>query len=206
MEEESLAQTYKDEGNLAFKSGKYTDAVEHYTKAIAYLKEKTFYTNRALAFIKLCKYQKAAKDCEEAIKIDKGFAKAYLRLAECQMATGLLKEAVDTLNKGIDEMQQNQELREMHSVAKNQLIYKEDLDIAWEKKDWETVIRKIDCLLEKCVYDRSLVVKQMEAYNYNGENKKANEVLEKWKIEFGIYPEFKWAIGLTLLYRGEGRE
>lgn len=202
MEEENLAQTYKEEGNKAYKEERYSEAVEHYTKAISQAKDKTFYTNRALAFMKLKKFQKAAKDCEEAIKLDKTFAKAYIRHAECLMATGALKEALDSLNKAIEENGNNKEIRDTHGTVKNQLVYKEDLDAAWSKKDWETVLRKVECLLEKCIYDRNLVVKQLEACNYHGDIKKANEVLDKWKVEFGAYADFKWAFGLTQLYQG----
>jgi tetratricopeptide (TPR) repeat protein len=49
--------------------GDYQKAMECYTFALDYVKDnKTIYTNRALAFIKLKKYTKAIKDCDKVIE------------------------------------------------------------------------------------------------------------------------------------------
>lgn len=50
------------------KEGDYQKAMECYTLALEHIKDmKAIYTNRALAFIKLKKYAKAIKDCDNVI-------------------------------------------------------------------------------------------------------------------------------------------
>ena len=50
MEEENIANSYKDKGNTEFKNGNYTQAIDFYTRAIELKRDKTYYTNRATCF------------------------------------------------------------------------------------------------------------------------------------------------------------
>jgi stress-induced-phosphoprotein 1 len=77
-----LAEKAREEGNVAFKSGQFADAVKHYTEAIKRLpSDPRGYNNRAAAYNKLAALPEALKDADEAIKIDPAFIKAYLRKA-----------------------------------------------------------------------------------------------------------------------------
>ena len=59
----------KEKGNTAMKEGDYQKAIEFYTLALEHIKDlKSIYTNRALAYIKRKKYQKAIKDCTNVIE------------------------------------------------------------------------------------------------------------------------------------------
>ena len=59
----------KDKGNAAMKKGDYQEAIDMYTLALEHVKDmKSVYTNRALAYIKKKRYQKAIKDCSNVIE------------------------------------------------------------------------------------------------------------------------------------------
>jgi len=203
MNEESLAQKYKDEGNKEFKAGNYTQAIEHYTKAINAKKEKTFYTNRANCFYNLNKFNKCISDCDEALKLDEKFSKAYYRKADAQMTLGLIKEAVDTMNKAIENKVDDEEMRKKLQEAKIQLSYRDDYDAAYAKKDWDTCIRKLDCLLEKCSHYRELIVKKIEILCYLGKVQEAIDMVKKYQPEYSSFSDFKWASGLAYVYKGQ---
>lgn len=121
MEDESLtakAEMYKNKGNNEFKLGNYQSAIDFYTEAIckyicpshinlfAFLEtqpnEPAFYTNRAIANLKIEKFEPAMNDCRAALRINDKFTKAYNRMSKCQIALGQLAEASVSLQKSID--------------------------------------------------------------------------------------------------------
>ena len=55
--------------------------------------EPAYYTNRAIAHLKLDNFQAAMDDCKAALRIDEKFAKAYNRMSKCYIALGNLTEA-----------------------------------------------------------------------------------------------------------------
>jgi tetratricopeptide (TPR) repeat protein len=65
-----VSERANDEGNAAFKAGDFLKAVECYTRAIESSRsEKSYYTNRALAYMHSFDYASAAKDCATALDI-----------------------------------------------------------------------------------------------------------------------------------------
>jgi tetratricopeptide (TPR) repeat protein len=202
MDTEDVANKYKEQGNKEFKSGNYMQAIEHYTKAIAQRKDKTFFTNRAVCFYNLQKFSKCISDCTEAIKIDPAFAKAYYRKAEALMITGRLKDALDTLTVAIENKADDESIRKKLNEIKIQNSYFDDYQQAWEKKDLETCIRKIDCLLENCSHFKDLIFKKIEILAYLGKTAEALEMINKNKVEYSSDSEFKWLSGLVYLYKG----
>ncbi|XP_078447062.1 heat shock protein DnaJ with tetratricopeptide repeat-containing protein [Wolffia australiana] len=76
----------KEAGNAAFKSGKHSEAVEHYTAALNYNIESRPFTaicfcNRAAAYQALGQITEAISDCSLAIALDPGYPKAISRRA-----------------------------------------------------------------------------------------------------------------------------
>lgn len=202
MDTENIATKYKDQGNKEFKNGNYTQAIEYYTKAIAHQKEKTFFTNRATCFFHLEKYNKCISDCNEAIAMDPSFGKAYYRKADALMTLGRLQEAVDTMNKAIEFKADDDNLRKKLNEAKIQMSYYTDYEKAWEKRDYDTCIRKIDCILEKCSKSKEMIFKKMEILAYQGKAAEALELVNKYKVEYSDDSEFKWLTGLIYVYKG----
>lgn len=129
VESEMEAVTYKSEGNNAFKSERWEEAVKCYTKAIAagekHKELPIFYKNRAAAYLKLGKYQDALNDCTESLRISPKDPKALFRRAQAyealqkfeeayKDATDLFKE--DPTNKSVQPM-----LQRLHRIVQERV-------------------------------------------------------------------------------------
>ncbi|KAJ2913163.1 hypothetical protein MD484_g7255, partial [Candolleomyces efflorescens] len=64
------AEKVKEQGNLAFKGGRYQEAVDLYTEAIELnAQEPSYWTNRAASYMSLKKFEPAISDCQQALFI-----------------------------------------------------------------------------------------------------------------------------------------
>jgi tetratricopeptide (TPR) repeat protein len=202
MDTEDLANKYKEQGNKEYKAGNFMQAIEHYTKAISHGKDKTYFTNRAVCFFNLQKFSKCISDCNEAIKLDPTFAKAYWRKAESLLVTGRLREAIDTLTGAIENKADDETIRKKLNEAKIQMSYFDDYTAAWAKSDYDTCLRKIECLLEHCTHYKEMILKKIEILAYQGKMTEALEMINKHKVEYSSDSEFKYLTGLVYLYKG----
>lgn len=110
-----LAETFRNEGNVHYKEGRFVEAVTAYTEAIRRdEKDPRAYSNRAACYLKLAAIPEGLKDCEKAIQFDAKFIRAYIRKAALQFAkrdfaecleTCDLATALDTENKHSTEIQ-----------------------------------------------------------------------------------------------------
>ncbi|KAM4016481.1 tetratricopeptide repeat protein 12 isoform 2-T2 [Anomaloglossus baeobatrachus] len=99
----ALANALKDRGNQAFAQGNYETAIQHYSDGLEQLKDmQVLYTNRALAYIKLEKYDNAISDCEWALKCDDKCAKAYVHMGKAHLALKHYEEARQCYKKITD--------------------------------------------------------------------------------------------------------
>jgi len=94
----------KEKGNSAFKSGDQQGAINHYTTGINIDPQNkslaaTLYANRAAAYMKLKKFEDALSDCNHAIDLNDGYAKAYLRRGEVRMELGDYDDATRDFNR-----------------------------------------------------------------------------------------------------------
>jgi len=118
-------ETTKEAGNNAFRTRKYTEALELYTKALNIdpLNKTTnskLYCNRATVNSKLGKNTECIDDCSQAIELDPSYLKAYLRRAKCYMDTEKYEEAVRDYEK-ILKLDHSQENRRLLKEAKLEL-------------------------------------------------------------------------------------
>ena len=65
-------------------------------------KEAAFYTNRAIAYLKIENFDLAMNDCKMALEVNPTFAKAYNRMSKCHIALGDLVQASVILQKSIE--------------------------------------------------------------------------------------------------------
>ncbi|KAK3593529.1 hypothetical protein CHS0354_037055 [Potamilus streckersoni] len=109
--------TKKEEGNEAFRVGKYEEALSLYTEALEIDPSNKFtnsklFCNRATVCSKINKLQQAIEDCTKAVELDDTYLKAYMRRAKCYMDSELYEEAVRDYEKicQIDTSRENKKL------------------------------------------------------------------------------------------------
>lgn len=82
------AIAFKNDGNSRFKSGKFSEAIEFYNKAIETCPKSqphdlsTFYQNRAAAYEQLKKWSAVKEDCTSALELNARYIKALFRRAK----------------------------------------------------------------------------------------------------------------------------
>ncbi|NXY85380.1 SPAG1 protein, partial [Alcedo cyanopectus] len=75
-------KVFKTQGNELVKQSKYEEAVAKYSECTKLnTQECTIYTNRALCYLKLYKYEEAKQDCDRALQIEDANIKAFYRRA-----------------------------------------------------------------------------------------------------------------------------
>lgn len=62
------AEREKNKGNEAFRSGDFEEALAYYNRSISLKAVPSVHNNRAMAYIKLEKYEEAIKECNCVIK------------------------------------------------------------------------------------------------------------------------------------------
>ncbi|CAM9155146.1 unnamed protein product [Choristocarpus tenellus] len=117
------AERFKGEGNAAFKAGKWTEAVQGYSRAIDLDPEDkaslVYYSNRSAAYLKLGDAKsKALKDAEKCVKLAPEWSKAYSRLGAAQHALGRYDSAIQSLQAGLKLDPSNSSLEEGITAAK----------------------------------------------------------------------------------------
>ena len=96
----------KEQGNVLFKAGSYTEALSAYSEALevepalGQLSSK-LYSNRATVLSKLGRHEEAVRDCDRALELDEEFFKVYLRRADCYMKLEKFEEAVRDYEKAL---------------------------------------------------------------------------------------------------------
>ncbi|KAJ2451319.1 HSP70/90 co-chaperone [Coemansia sp. RSA 2336] len=147
---ETMATTYKDEGNKFFKRGKFLDAIKYYTHALTYEHDNkdltvSLYTNRAAAHLAAENYGRVLRDCSEALKLKPQTPKALFRAAKaCMMLSKFaeaqeccswlanlipdshelqaLKQEVDTAKQKYEQRGRDQEAREAQRLARREML------------------------------------------------------------------------------------
>lgn len=125
------ASKCKEEGNEAFKAGKWNEAVKLYTKAINLTAAETnelaiYLKNRAAAYLKLNRHEEALEDCDKSLEITPNDPKGLFR--RCQALEGLKRyeEAYrdatqifkdDPTNKAIQPV-----LERLHKIVQERMV------------------------------------------------------------------------------------
>ena len=71
------AMKYKEQGNQAYKSQNYDKAINYYTKAIEVQEDASFYSNRAICYYNLNRFEECIRDCDHAVRMNPQLAKAW---------------------------------------------------------------------------------------------------------------------------------
>jgi stress-induced-phosphoprotein 1 len=89
-------------GNDLFAKGAYPDAIKEYTEGLRRdPNNKSIYSNRCAAYIKLMEFNSAMKDADKCIELDPEFVKAYSRKATIQHMMKEYHKSLATYDKGL---------------------------------------------------------------------------------------------------------
>ncbi|KAI5067281.1 hypothetical protein GOP47_0017809, partial [Adiantum capillus-veneris] len=112
------ATAEKELGNKFFKEKKFVQAIECYSRSIVLQPSAVSYANRAMACIKIRRFQEAEVDCTEALALDDRYIKAYSRRATARKELGNLLGAVADSEFALRLEPDNKELKEQYINAK----------------------------------------------------------------------------------------
>lgn len=97
-----IAEQHKDKGNEAFKAGNFPGAIKEFDEAIKRdPTNKAYYSNRALAYIKLMEPVMAKKDAEKALELDQNFVKAWARKGTAHQLMKEYHKSIEAFEKGM---------------------------------------------------------------------------------------------------------
>ena len=82
------ATAWREAGNRAFRRADFAGAVSCYTRGLRHRPTPQLLGNRAQARLQLREFALAARDCDLALRLDPGFAKALARRATARAALG----------------------------------------------------------------------------------------------------------------------
>ncbi|KAH9624180.1 hypothetical protein KSS87_000546 [Heliosperma pusillum] len=111
----------KEEGNECFKSQQFTKAIKCYSKSIDLSPNTATFANRALAYLKVKKYQEAEIDCTESLKLNANYFKVYWRRALARKELGNLKGALEDVELGLMLEPKNGEVTKLRAELKSML-------------------------------------------------------------------------------------
>ncbi|GAB4819100.1 hypothetical protein N2152v2_006146 [Parachlorella kessleri] len=112
VEQTLLAERKKEDGNVAFRGGKFEEAVRHYSAAVQLdPNNPVYYANRALAYLKLGQYGLAEEDCNSALNLELN-VKALLRRGSARLVQGNAEGAKADFKQVLALEPQNRQARE----------------------------------------------------------------------------------------------
>jgi len=118
------AEKYKEQGNDEFKKGNFDKAIEFYTYATEMdPRNHVFFTNRALCYEKMKKYDKALRDAEKSVQLNKDWEKGHYRRGVSLRELGRYAEALDAFEICQNLSSKNDEYKKAYDEAKK-LMYK----------------------------------------------------------------------------------
>lgn len=98
-------------GNQAFVANDYIVAIQHYTEAIQLdSKNHVLFSNRSASYASIQKYDKAAMDAKECIRLNPTFVKGYYRLVTAQVGLKQYDLALATIRQGLTADNNNSQL------------------------------------------------------------------------------------------------
>uniref|UniRef100_A0A6B2LPP8 Uncharacterized protein n=1 Tax=Arcella intermedia TaxID=1963864 RepID=A0A6B2LPP8_9EUKA len=108
----------KEKGNVAFKEGRYQEALELFSEGIA-LDSSNFllWSNRSATYLKLGEFGKALKDANTVISLNPQFAKGYIRKGNTFLSLKSWKEAAHCFEDGLKIEPENKELIKGREIA-----------------------------------------------------------------------------------------
>jgi len=170
---------FKDQGNKYFNANKFDSAIESYSKAIALNPNvPTYYTNRALAYMRNNRYSQAIQDSRAALERDSTLVKGHFYLGSSLLELDKIDESIKHLQTAFELAKKDPGSYYDDTIAgKLRLARRKKFNLQEEKRvqqeiDLQTYINRL--ILE----DRD---RQLESVK--GEEEEDENVIESVKIE-----------------------
>ncbi|XP_013404500.1 sperm-associated antigen 1-like, partial [Lingula anatina] len=125
-EKELKASREKDKGNEAFRSADYQEAVTYYSRSLSLCPSAASYNNRAIAYVKLCKWKKAIEDCDQVLQLEPGNIKACFRRALANKGCKDFQAAKEDLEQVLTVEPHNKKAQELLQQVEEELTKVKD--------------------------------------------------------------------------------
>lgn len=158
-EPDEIAENFKRQGNDCYKSKKYKDAIEFYTKGlnvccdVKYV-DAALYLNRAACNLELKNYRRCINDCKECLMRQPKNVKALFRAAKAYFAIEHYSEAVDVLTYAVSIDDKNLAVNTLLEKCKAKIAYVEELKERKRKREEEKL--KVEQDLQKALQVRGI--------------------------------------------------
>ncbi|XP_060521879.1 E3 ubiquitin-protein ligase CHIP [Cylas formicarius] len=129
----------KEQGNRLYNFKKYEEAIGCYSKAIIKNPDVAHYfTNRALCYLKLLRWEQACTDCKRALDMDPNLVKGHIFLGQALLELECYDESIKHLQRAVD-LAKEQKLNfgddiaaQLRSARKKRFSMQEEKRIAQE--------------------------------------------------------------------------
>ncbi|GAV28448.1 hypothetical protein PMKS-001919 [Pichia membranifaciens] len=148
-EPDEIAENFKKQGNDCYKTKKYQDAVEFYTKGlnvccdVKYI-EAALYLNRAACNLELKNYRRCINDCKECLMRQPKNVKALFRAAKAYFAIEHYDEALKVLSFAVSIDDKNLAVNTLLQKCEGKIAYIEELKEKKRKREEEKLKVKLD--------------------------------------------------------------
>jgi len=194
------AESMKEKGNEEFKKQNYEKAIEYYTYATEMdPTNHVFYTNRAMCYAAMKKWDKSLRDAETSIKIKRDWEKGHYRRGVALQNLGRLPEAVAAFSECVKLAPNNADFQKAHDTAKAEMykgltpseILKIEGNELFKSGKIDAAIAKYTTALAKCPDDKEIEKMPSTPASGSSQNAKAPEEGGKGK-EPEKSPQEKW--------------
>jgi len=132
-----VAVEYKNMGNVLMQQSRWDEAIENFTKAIELdADNEKFYSNRALAYLKLKKYKRAAADGKKALSLKPDYVNGALRLADAEKGLKNYEAAIEAFRTALKhEAKQEKRIKISTSLEEVETLHDEQLKAEKQKEE-----------------------------------------------------------------------
>uniref|UniRef100_A0A0B7B9I2 Sperm-associated antigen 1 n=1 Tax=Arion vulgaris TaxID=1028688 RepID=A0A0B7B9I2_9EUPU len=124
-EKDLKANREKDKGNEAFRCQDFDEAVIYYSRSISLMPIAASYNNRALAYLKLKKWDKAIRDCNSVLNIEVDNIKALMRRGTAYKSKKDFKKACADLDKVLELESNNKKAEDLLKEVRMEMTQEE---------------------------------------------------------------------------------
>jgi DnaJ family protein C protein 7 len=155
----------------------YSEALACYSEAIRLAPNTaSYYGNRCACYVMLGNYMSALEDAKKSILLDPVFMKGYVRMVKCYIALGDLKSAENTIVKAKEIDSQFDGILSEEKNLKTILQFKNEADVAYEKKDFRKVVYCVDRILGQGCRNSTFKLYKAECLTLLGRYQEAQEI------------------------------